>query len=94
MRILERRGRFTVPRHIVAQRGRPNSLYKDRRYASSSTCVYPEVPKWACSNRVDETPWFCRRLELLDSDQGLVGPLCIVERRFEFGGRNVTEVAV
>ncbi|CAN5601317.1 TIGR01777 family oxidoreductase [soil metagenome] len=41
-----------------------------------------------------ETPWFCRRLELLDSDQGLVGPLCIVERRFEFGGRNVTEVAV
>ncbi len=28
----------------------------------------------------DESPWFCRRLGLLDSDQWLVGPLCIVER--------------
>lgn len=43
---------------------------------------------------LDETPWFCRRLELLDSDQGLVGPLCIVERRFELGGWDVAEVAV
>jgi hypothetical protein len=42
----------------------------------------------------NETPWFCRRLGLLDSDQGLVGPLCIVERGFEFGRRNVGEVAV
>jgi hypothetical protein len=30
----------------------------------------------------------------LDSDQGLVGPLCIVERGFELGGWDVAEVAV
>ena len=41
-----------------------------------------------------ESPWFCRRLGLLDSDQGLVGPLCIVERGFELGGWDVAEVAV
>ncbi|RUP00952.1 MAG: hypothetical protein EKK34_31680, partial [Mycobacterium sp.] len=33
--------------------------------------------------RRNESPWFCRRLGLLDSDQWLVGPLCIVERGFE-----------
>ncbi|RUP04390.1 MAG: hypothetical protein EKK34_14715, partial [Mycobacterium sp.] len=33
--------------------------------------------------RKNESPWFCRRLGLLDSDQWLVGPLCIVERGFE-----------
>ena len=41
-----------------------------------------------------ESPWVVRRLGLLDSDQGLVGPLCIVERGFELGGRDVAEVAV
>ncbi len=41
-----------------------------------------------------ETPWFCRRLGLLDFGQGLVGPLGIVERGFELGGWNVLEVAV
>ena len=30
----------------------------------------------------------------MDSDQGLIGPLCIVERGFELGRRNVGEVAV
>ena len=30
----------------------------------------------------------------MDSDQGLVGPLCIVELGFELGRRNVSEVAV
>ncbi|WP_207554143.1 hypothetical protein, partial [Mycobacteroides abscessus] len=33
-----------------------------------------------------EPPWFCRRLGLLDSDQGLGGPLGIVERRLILGG--------
>lgn len=33
---------------------------------------------WVC-----ESPWFCRRLGLLDFDQGLVGPLGIVERGLE-----------
>ena len=42
----------------------------------------------------DETPWFCRRPVLVDSDQGLVGPLCIVERGFEFGRRDVGQIAV
>ena len=42
----------------------------------------------------NESPWFCRRLDLLDSDQGLVGPLCIVERSFELCGWNVVVVAV
>lgn len=41
-----------------------------------------------------ESPWFCRRLGLLDFDQGLVGPMCIVERGFELGGWDVAEVAV
>ena len=41
-----------------------------------------------------EAPWFRRRLGLLDSDQGFVGPLCIVDRGFEFGRRDVAEVAV
>jgi hypothetical protein len=41
-----------------------------------------------------ETPWFCRRLGLLDSDQWLVGPWCIVERGFELCRRDVVEVAV
>jgi hypothetical protein len=41
-----------------------------------------------------ETPWFCWRLGLLDSDQGLVGPWVIVERSFEFRGWDITEVAV
>ena len=30
----------------------------------------------------------------MDSGQGLVGPMCIVERGFELGRRDVTEVAV
>ena len=34
-----------------------------------------------------ESPWFCRRLGLLDFDQGLVAPLGIVERGFELGRR-------
>jgi transposase len=41
-----------------------------------------------------ETPWFCRRLGLLDSGQGLVGPWVIVEEGFEFCGWDVSEVAV
>ncbi|WP_394328494.1 DUF6575 domain-containing protein [Mycobacterium avium] len=41
-----------------------------------------------------ETPWVSRRLGLLDSDQGLVGPVCIVERSFELGRWDVAEVAV
>jgi putative transposase len=41
-----------------------------------------------------ETPWVSRRLGLLDSDQGLVGPVCIVERGFELRGWDVAEVAV
>ncbi|WP_207551299.1 hypothetical protein, partial [Mycobacteroides abscessus] len=32
---------------------------------------------------VTESPWKSRRLGLLDFDQGLVGPLGIVERGFE-----------
>ena len=47
-----------------------------------------------CRRRRIETPWFCRRLGLLDFDQGLVGPLCIVERGFELGRWDVVEVAV
>ncbi len=41
-----------------------------------------------------EAPWVSRRLGLLDSDQGLVGPVCIVERGFELRGWDVAEVAV
>lgn len=41
-----------------------------------------------------ETPWVSWRLGLLDSDQGLVGPVCIVERGFELRGWDVAEVAV
>jgi hypothetical protein len=41
-----------------------------------------------------ETPWVCRRLGLLDSDQGLVGPWVIVERGFELCRWDVAEVAV
>lgn len=41
-----------------------------------------------------ESPWFCRRLGLLDFDQGLAVPLGIVERGFELGRRKVAEVAV
>lgn len=41
-----------------------------------------------------ESPWFCRRLGLLDFDQGLVVPLGIVERGFELCGWDVAEVAV
>ena len=47
-----------------------------------------------CTRTMPETPWFCRRLGLLDSDQGLVGPWAIVERGFELCGRYVVEVAV
>ncbi|WP_074293194.1 hypothetical protein [Mycobacteroides abscessus] len=32
---------------------------------------------------LNESPWKSRRLGLLDFDQGLVGPLGIVERGFE-----------
>ncbi len=35
---------------------------------------------------VIESHWFCRRLELLDSDQGLGGPFRSIERGFELGG--------
>lgn len=45
-------------------------------------------------NNRTESPWFCRRLDLLDSDQGLVDPLGIVERGLELRGGNVAEVAV
>ena len=34
-------------------------------------------------NRLAESHWFCRRLGLLDCDQGLGAPLGIVERGFE-----------
>ena len=42
----------------------------------------------------NESPWFCRRPVLVDSDQGLVGPLCIVERGFELSRRDVGQIAV
>ncbi|GAB4672249.1 hypothetical protein MOKP101_47910 [Mycobacterium avium subsp. hominissuis] len=41
-----------------------------------------------------ETPWVSRRLGLLDSDQGLVGPVCIVESSFELGRWDISVVAV
>jgi hypothetical protein len=41
-----------------------------------------------------ESPWFCRRLGLLDFDQGLVVPLGIVERGFELCRWHVAEVAM
>src|SRR5262245_21399683 len=44
--------------------------------------------------RASETPWFCRRLGLVDSDQGLIGPWVIVEGGFEFYGWDVAEIAV
>jgi hypothetical protein len=39
-------------------------------------------------------PWFCRRLELLDFDQGLVGPFRSVEDVLKLCGWYVLEVAV
>lgn len=45
-------------------------------------------------SRSAESPWFSRRLGLMDSHQGLVGPWCIVERGLKLGRRNVVEVAV
>jgi hypothetical protein len=44
--------------------------------------------------RSTESPWFRRRLGLLDFDQGLVVPLGSVERGFELCGWYVVEVAV
>lgn len=44
--------------------------------------------------RSGETPWVSRRLGLLDPDQGLVGPVCIVERGFELDRWDVAKVAV
>lgn len=49
--------------------------------SASSGCSEPRSSAWPpmpC-----ESPWFCRRLGLLDYDQGLVGPQRIVERCFE-----------
>jgi len=47
-----------------------------------------------CAETIYESPWVLWRLELLDFDQGLVAPLCIVERGFELCGRDVVKVAV
>ena len=46
------------------------------------------------ADRQTESPWFWRRLGLLDFDQGLVAPLGILERGFELCGWDVAEVAV
>ncbi|WP_236746281.1 hypothetical protein, partial [Mycobacteroides abscessus] len=46
----------------------------------------PLAPGQVGHELLDEPPWFCRRLGLLDSDQGLGGPLGIVERRLILGG--------
>lgn len=61
--------------------------------SSSASRIFPRSPRSASDDDF-ESLWVSRRLGLLDSDQGLVGPLCIVERGFELGGWDVTKVAV
>lgn len=56
--------------------------------------IRAEAPKSHQRKQGTEPPWFCRRLGLLDSDQRLIGPVCIVEGGFELDWRNVAEVAV
>ncbi|WP_236715810.1 hypothetical protein, partial [Mycolicibacterium phlei] len=60
----------------------------DERRALLDEGLDPDDPRVASA--IDlvrcEAPWVSRRLGLLDSDQGLVGPVCIVERGFELRG--------
>ncbi|WP_041781972.1 hypothetical protein [Mycolicibacterium chubuense] len=73
--------------------GEPIRLSPTDKLAIRCVQRLPHLPPTTKRPR-SEPRWFCRRLELLDFDQGLVDPLGIVERRFELGRCDVVEVAV